>query len=222
MADNTVVVIGATGLIGTQLVHQLLADPYFTKVRIIVRHWELPAPPRLEVIKSNFTGEELSQQVGHCNAIFSCMGTTQKKVKEDLDLYYKIDVEIPVQVAKAGRLQGARKFLMISSVGADPGSRNFYLKLKGQAETEIAAVQFAETHIFRPSFLVGPRAENRLLEKIMTPLMQAISFLLAGSLKKYRAIHSTTVAAAMVAACKQHNEGVHIYHYSDIQTMSHQ
>lgn len=222
MADNTVVVIGATGLIGSQLVQKLLADPYFTKVRIIVRHWEQPTPPRLEVIKSTFTQEELDRQVGDCSAIFSCMGTTQKNVKGDQQLYHKIDVEIPVQVARVGKLHGARKFLMVSSVGADPASRNFYLRLKGLAESEITAVQLDETHIFRPSFLVGPRAENRPLEKIMTPLMQAFSFFLAGNLKKYRAIHSTNIASAMITACKQKNEGVHFYHYSDILAMSRQ
>ncbi len=219
MADNTAVVIGATGLIGSQLVQKLLADPYFSKVRIIVRHWEQPAPPRLEVIKSDFSPQQLSEQVGHCSTIFSCMGTTRKNVKGDLTLYHKIDVDIPAQVAKAGKQQGAKKIIIVSSVGADINSNNYYLRYKGEVEAEIAAVQYDETHVFRPSFLVGARKENRILEKIMTPLMQGLSFLLAGTLSKYRAIHSTDVVNAMLAASKQHNPGLHIYHYKEIRSL---
>lgn len=220
MADNIAVVIGATGLIGSQLVQKLLEDPYFSKVRIIVRHWEQPAPPRLEVVKSDFSPQQLPEQVGHCSVIFSCMGTTRKNVKGDLNLYRKIDVDIPAQVAKAGKQQGAGKFLIVSSVGADINSNNYYLRYKGEVEAEVAAVQYDETHVFRPSFLIGDRKENRLMEKIMNPLMQGLSFLFAGKLSKYRAIHSTDVVKAMLAASRQHNPGLHIYHYKEIRALS--
>jgi len=217
MQSQTAVVIGATGLIGSKAVETLLRDTAFDKVRILVRKAFPVTNTKLEVQFVDFNNtDDLSQKIGKGDAIFCCVGTTQKKVKGDLNAYRKVDYDIPVNTARIALTNSFKKYLLISSVGATAKSSNFYLKLKGEVEEEISAMPFESIHIFQPSMLLGQRKEFRFGELIGKVLIQPLSFLLAGSLRKYKPIQASEVAKAMVAAAKKDATGVNIYTYDEI------
>jgi uncharacterized protein YbjT (DUF2867 family) len=217
MQSLTAVVLGATGLIGEQLVQQLLADSAFSKIRILVRRQVKLSHPKLEVQIVNFDNlVEYRSKLGKGDCIFCCIGTTQKKVKGDKIKYRKIDIDIPVNAAKMAKDAGFTNYLLVSAAGANAHVSNFYLRLKGEVEKEIAALNFVSFHAFRPGILLGDRKEFRLGETIGKGVMQAISGLLIGNLKKYKGIEGADVAKAMIAAAKSDGTGMFVHHYQDM------
>jgi uncharacterized protein YbjT (DUF2867 family) len=217
MQSLTAVVLGATGLIGERLVQQLLSDPAFSKVRILVRRPVALSNAKLEVEIVDFeNGEEYRKKLGQGDCIFCCIGTTNKKVKGDKAAYRKIDFDIPVNAARFAKAAGFNKYLLVSAVGANDASNNFYLKLKGEVEKEIRSLRFQSFHSFRPSILLGQRKEFRLGEVIGKGIMQALSVFFVGGLKKYKGIDAALVAKAMIKAAKSADEGECIHHYDDM------
>ena len=217
MQPITAVVLGATGLIGRQLVQQLLNDPAFSKVRILVRRPVELSNSKLEAEVVNFDDlADYRKKLGRGDCIFCCIGTTMKQVKGDKATYRKIDFDIAVNAAKLGKEAGFTDYLLVSAVGANAASSNFYLKLKGEVENAVAAIGFQSFHAFRPSMLFGKRVEFRFAEIVGKPIMQALSVLMVGGLKKYRGIEGLTVAKAMVAEAKSSKKGTFIHHYDDM------
>lgn len=217
MQSFTAVVLGATGLVGEQLVQQLLNDPDFSKVRILVRRPVELSHSKLETEIVNFDNlVEYRKKLNHGDCIFCCIGTTTKKVRGDKKAYYKIDVEIPLNAAKMGKDAGFTRYLLVSAVGADAHSKNFYLRLKGEVEREIGALNFSSFHVFRPSMLYGNRKEFRLAELIGKGVMKGLSGLFAGKLKKFKGIDVADVAQAMVTAAKSEGRGMFVHHYNDM------
>ena len=217
MQGQTAVVIGATGLIGSQVLQLLLNDQSFSNVRILVRRPFNISHPKLMVQIVDFNNYlDVKEQMGTGHSIFCCIGTTQKKVKGDKAAYRKVDFDIPVNAANAANENGFKNFLLVSSVGAKASSGNFYLMLKGSVEEAISKLAFESVHIFRPSLLLGNRKEFRAAEKFAQGAMQVFSFLFVGSLKKYKAIQSIVVAKAMVAAAKEETKGVKTYEYGEM------
>jgi uncharacterized protein YbjT (DUF2867 family) len=221
MQAKTAVLLGATGLIGNHLLHLLLADDHFTQIRALVRKPFAFMHPRLEVCITDFNDHDnFHSALGKGDAIFCCTGTTMKKVKGDKALYRSIDFDIPVQAAQWGTDNGFSQYLVVSAVGANARSSNFYLQLKGSMEETIHALPYSSLHIFRPSLLLGSREEKREGEKLAQSIMPALSFALQGPLKKYRAIESADVAKAMLAAARSDKTGINIYEYTQIKMLS--
>lgn len=221
MNEQEAVVIGASGLIGSQLIDLLLADDHFRTVRILVRKKLDLDHPKLQQQVTDFTNEiDYTSNLGKGDSIFCCIGTTQKNVKGDKAAYEKIDHDIPVNAARIGSENGFKQFLIVSSVGAKPAARNFYLQLKGKTERDIRQYPFQCISIFRPAMLLGKRMEKRRGEKILQSMMQALSFLLVGGLSKYHPVSGRDVAAAMIAQCKQSKNGVHILEYKQIKELT--
>jgi uncharacterized protein YbjT (DUF2867 family) len=196
---NTAIVIGATGQVGSHLVQDLLRDPYFDKVRVLVRRYYNLVHPKLENRLVNF--KELSllgNALGTGHTIFCCIGTTMKKVKKDKHLYREIDFDIPLNSARAGLENGILQFVHVSA---------------------LAELPFASLHILRPSVLLGPRAESRPAESFVKTLMQPLSFVFTGKFLKYRPIPAADVARAMISASKLGIMGLHIYEYAAMQQL---
>lgn len=220
MNELTAVVIGASGLTGSYVVEELLKDDAFGIVRIIVRRPVQIIHNKLQQEVMNFSDiNNYAQKFGKGDIIFCCIGTTQKKVKGDNAAYEKIDFDIPVNAARIGIAKNYKKFMIVSSVGANENSSNFYLKLKGKTENAISQFKFESICFFRPSMLLGERKELRRGEKILQTGMKVLSLLLFGSLKKYHAINARDVAAAMVKESKQNNPGVHYFEYPEIMNL---
>ena len=215
-------IIGASGLIGSWLQQYLLKDPEFEIVRSLVRWPSDPVAEKQEVKLVNFSDpESLLLALTGVTVIFCAIGTTSKKVKGNHQLYWQIDHDIPVRVCKMGIEAGCRKFVFVSAVGADPKSRNFYLRLKGQTEADIIATGMPAVHILQPSQLLGKRAESRPLESFTQSIMKPLSALFTGSWTRYKAIAAKEVAKAMITAGKKNDTGVFRYTYQEIMDLGH-
>lgn len=220
MEGKTAVVLGATGLVGHQLVLGLLQDEYFAKIRILVRKPIDIHHLKLEMQVVNFEDEhDLATKIGKGDFIFCCVGTTRKKVGGDRTAYRKVDYDIPMNTARIGIQKGYSQYVLISAVGANAFAGNFYLQLKGSLEEDIMPFPYKSIHIFRPSMLVGKREDFRFGERIGIAISQAISILLIGSLRKYKPVRAGTVAQAMTASVKQVPNGVNIYEYDELMKL---
>lgn len=220
MRPQTAVVLGATGMIGSYLVKQLLDDEDFSIVRVLVRKPLNIKHPKLEVRIIDFDSpHDFRAHLGTGDCIFCCIGTTMKRVGGDKIAYRKVDYDIAVNAAKYGHEAGFDTYILVSSVGANPAASNFYLRLKGEVERAIRSVGFNSLYIFQPSMLLGNRAEYRFAESMLQGVMKAVSFLLFGSWRKYHAVQGSDLAKAMIIAAKNKEMGDHVYQYDAIEKL---
>lgn len=182
---KTAIIIGASGLVGNELLHLLLADNHFEKVKIFVRKPLAINHPKLEQHAIDFDLIYKSTNLVKGDIVFCCLGTTIKTAgsKEE---FKKVDYAYPFAFAKIAKQNGIEKFLIISSLGADKSASNFYLKVKGDIENALEQLKFKSLVILRPSMLLGNRTEFRLGETIGKVVMKAISFLFVGNLKNVK------------------------------------
>jgi uncharacterized protein YbjT (DUF2867 family) len=218
MTERTATLIGATGLIGGELLKLLLDDDYYSTVKILIRRpvdWSHPKLKK-ELIDFN-DNDSFLMAIDNSDAVFCTVGTTQKKVKGDKLAYRKVDYDIPVKSARFCKMTGCKTFVLVSSIGDNSKSGNFYIKLKGEVEDEIKALEIDRVHIMRPSMLLGERNESRPMEKVGQVMMKAFSFLIPA---KFKAVEATKVAKAMLAASKQTGHGVFVYDYIQIKKLA--
>ena len=185
MRPQTAVVIGATGMIGSCLVKQLLDDEDFSIVRVLVRKPLNEKHPKLEVRIIDFDNpHDFRAHLGTGDCIFCCIGTTMKRVGGDKIAYRKVDYDIAVNAAKFGEDAGFTTYVLVSSVGANAAASNFYLRLKGEVERAIRSIGFKSLHVFQPSMLLGNRAEYRFGETILQGSIQSGIFFISRLLAK--------------------------------------
>ena len=197
--------LGCTGLVGNEILTQLLLDRDFDKVIVLVRQPLTFTHPKLEERLVDFQNpSEFENAMQGADVIFSSVGTTQRKVKGDAAAYRKVDEWIPSKAAEFGAKWGAKSFLLVSAIGADAQSKNFYLKLKGDAETQIKKSEIPSIFIFQPSLLLGNRREFRLGERIAQWIFPIFRWLTPS---KYRAVEAKDLAKAMVHYSKTHKIG---------------
>lgn len=221
MSEKIAAVLGPTGMIGNYLCEELLADDYFTAIRLIVRRPYERKDPRIQVALVDFSdAESVKLALEGIDVLFGCIGTTQKNVKGDNEAYRKIDFDIPLMAAKFCRENGCDKFIFVSSVGANSHSNTFYLRLKGELEKAIQAIGIRSVHAMQPSMLLGERKEKRTGERLLQRSMKLVSGLFTGSFQKFRAIEGRTVAKAMLQAAKDNEPGFFRHTYNDIVALS--
>ncbi|MFM8450013.1 MAG: NAD(P)H-binding protein [Haliscomenobacter sp.] len=214
---NTAVVLGATGLVGSALVDELREDGFFTHIRLLVRRRVEVEDAKIEQLVLDFDDEmALEQGIKGASAVFCVVGTTLRKTAGDMEAYRKVDVAIPVAAARACKKWDIPSFLLVTSVGADAGSSNYYLRFKGEAEAAVRAEGIPCTHIFRPSMLLGNRRESRPAEYLGRVLMPIVSFLIP---ENYKPIRDREVARAMLYYAKNPKEGFFIHHYRDMRAV---
>lgn len=207
--------IGATGLIGRQLAPLLVGDGHDL---LLLSRRPTGVGGASELIGSMEQWPALLAKESLDIAI-STLGTTWKKAGS-WSAFEAVDRTAVVDFAQAAKGTGARQMISVSSVGADPGARNRYLALKGQVEADLGAIGFDRLDIVRPGLLVGERgAERRVAERVGIRLSPLINPLLRGSLGRYRAIDSATVAGAMAALVGARGNGTHIQFNRDIERL---
>jgi uncharacterized protein YbjT (DUF2867 family) len=211
---KTAVIAGSSGLIGRQVLNILLEDEGYSKVISLGRSELGIIHPKLEQRIVDF--DHLDQIDLTCDDVFCCLGTTMKKAGSQAN-FRKVDFNYPHNLAARTLECGAGKFLLVSSLGADPGSNIFYNRIKGETEQVITQLQFQTTHIFRPSILLGHRSEFRLGETIGKVIMMATGLAMIGPLKNYKPVKSSSVAVAMVHFAKQPEEGLFIHESSEVR-----
>jgi len=201
MNQKTAIVLGATGLTGSLLLARLAADDSYGVIKLFSRKPSGNPSPRiqeylgdvlqLENFESHFTGDE----------VFCCVGTTSAKTK-DRSMYRSIDYGIPFAASKLARKNNIPTFLVMSSMGANPGSSIFYSRTKGEMEQAVLDQKIPNTYVLRPSLIMGNRKERRLGESIGAVLLKMTSVLMVGNLKKYKAIEADCIASAMINLAK--------------------
>lgn len=217
MSEKIASILGATGMVGSYLLDELLNDDFFDTVRVIVRRPFQKTHPKMEVKLVDFDdAESLKLSLEETTVLFCCIGTTQKNVKGDKELYRKIDFDLPLKAARYAKEAGCDKLIIISSVGANAKSRTFYLQLKGELENAIRSIGIKTVHVMQPSMLLGRREEKRTGESLLQGTMKFLSGAFAGSMRKFRAVHGQTVAEAMLNAAKNDEQGFFRHTYDDI------
>jgi uncharacterized protein YbjT (DUF2867 family) len=198
---KSALIIGATGLVGNFITLKLLDDDPYEKVKVFVRRSLKFSHPKLEEHLVNFENIEAwkDQLVG--DELYSALGTTIKKAGSK-EVQYKIDYTYQYEVAKAASQNGVKKYLLVSSAGANYKSGNFYLRMKGKLDEAVQQLSFNQIIIFRPSILAGNRSERRLTESLGIKIAGAITKLIP-ALKKYRPIEASRVAEAMIKSANQ-------------------
>ena len=207
------IVIGATGLVGSTLVKQICDNPNYSKVVLLLRkHLKIS---HSKLIQEVINFDKLDTLKIEGDDLFCAMGTTLAKAgsKEN---QYKIDCTYPYEIGKIAKANGVKQYILVSSVGADFESSNFYLRTKGDLEKKIQSLDFQNFVSIRPSMLLGDREESRLGEKIGKVLSNILSPLLFGSLRKYHGIEATDVAKAMQRFANQGLSGVKYVEYDEI------
>ena len=204
------IVVGSTGLVGKNLLLELSRKK--TNVIALTRRPICDLPKNIKSIEIDFDSFLKDEIFPACDHIYICLGTTIKKAGSQKE-FKKVDLDYCVAIAKKARKAGATKVSLVSSVGANPSSNNFYLKTKGEVEEAIKKIDFTVVNIYRPSLLIGSRHDSRFLEGIGQNFSNLINPFLLGSLKKYRSIKVQTLAACI--ANPKTSSGVSYFYFKD-------
>lgn len=204
------IIIGASGLIGGELLKHISISDAFHEILLINRRPLNISSNKIRQIVIDFDQlADISKEIAG-DVIFSCLGSTRKKTPDPIQ-YRKIEFDYTVNIAQYGLSNHVKQFHYVSSLGADSSSSSSYLKLKGEVENRLKELAINSLHIYQPSFLTGKRQENRTVEKLMLPLTRLINPLLVGKLSKYQSIPAETVAKAMLNQSLKSSEGVFTY-----------
>lgn len=210
--SRTAFLAGATGLVGSHVLEFLLADATWSRVVTVGRRTTPERHEKLEQRVLDLGAIEALGDLPHADDVFCCLGTTIKQAGSQ-QAFRRVDHDFVVGLARAGLRLGATQFLLVSAIGADPESRVFYSRVKGEAEAAVRKMPYRAIQIFRPSLLLGERSEFRLGERIAmvgAPLMQLV---LVSRLRRYRPIQASDVARAMVRVAREAPRGPNVYEY---------
>lgn len=210
------IIAGATGLVGSKLLELLLEDEAYVEVMVISRKPVSHNHPKFRNIVVDFDNLDETKNDLIADDVFCCLGTTMKKAGSK-EAFRKVDFQYPLELAKLTKANGAKKYLLISALGADENSSVFYNKVKGEVERAISELEFESFHIFRPALLIGPREEQRTGEDIFKAIFKVVNYLLIGPLKKYRSIHRDKVARAMNQLAHSDSQGRQIHESLELQ-----
>ncbi|WP_077211943.1 oxidoreductase [Bacillus dakarensis] len=216
---KTALIAGASGLVGSELLQILLQAEEYEKVYALVRRPLGLQHSKLTEVLCDFEQLEGVQDYFQVHDVFCCLGTTIKKAKTK-EAMYKVDVEYPLAIAKLAQEKGAHHFLLISSMNANPRSKIWYPKMKGDLEEKIKEIPYQAISIFRPSLLLGNREEFRLGENAAAKIFQGMSFILKDSWKSKLAIEAKSVAKAMCRVAQMDNKGVAVYSAASIEEIA--
>jgi uncharacterized protein YbjT (DUF2867 family) len=197
LSKITSAVAGASGLVGGLLLKRLLEDPDVARVIAPTRH---PLAPHPKLTNLAFDGRAWPA-LPPLDEAYGCLGTTRKTAGSD-EAFRAVDLELTRAFARAAKAAGARRFGLVSSIGADAHSRYLYPKTKGEAEAAASGGGFESVAIIRPSFLLGKRAEFRAGEKLWITAFQILGPVMIGPLRRWRAVGADDVAAALIAALR--------------------
>ena len=205
---HSVVILGATGLVGSECVRQFAVSPRFGRVVALARRPLATTPPRVETHVIDF--ERLDDAAEHFRVshIVCALGTTIKQAGSQ-ERFRRVDHDYPVAAARLGIQEGAHHFLLVSALGANRQSRVFYSRVKGEVEDVIRALPYRSVTIVRPSLLLGERAELRLGEQI--------GKLFAGVVpKRCKPVEGSAVASTVLRAAVEDRPGVRIIESREI------
>lgn len=205
-------VIGATGATGKDLVKQLLADDSFERVDIFVRRDVAAESPKLTVHVIDFDNIDAWKHLLTGDVLFSCLGTTIKAAGTQ-QAQWKVDYTYQLEVARAARENGVPRYVLVSSIGANPKSKVFYPKMKGALEEAVTGLGFPACFILRPPSLIR-KDSDRFGEKAGVAVLQALNRI--GLLRSLRPLDTADLAAVMIRYAKDGGAGTKIVEAQEI------
>jgi uncharacterized protein YbjT (DUF2867 family) len=210
-STHSVALFGATGLVGRHCLELLTADGATSRIIVAGRRRlpDLPRDPRIVETVIDFDELTAHRAAMRADAIICALGTTIKKAGTR-DRFRMVDHDYPLAIARLGLEEGARHFLLVSAIGANPDSRVFYNQVKGEVERDLCDLPYPAITIVRPSLLLGERHEFRLGEEVA----KRFRFFLPG---KYRPVHARTVAQRLVHESERTSGGVRVIESSDLR-----
>jgi uncharacterized protein YbjT (DUF2867 family) len=194
---KTAILFGATGLIGSHLLEELLNNEEYSRVKIFTRKDIKKIHSKLDIYNINFKQLDNYKDKIIGTDCFFCLGTTRRQTPNKLD-YIDTEFNLPVSIAHIAKENKIKSFIYVSSGGANAQSKNLYLQNKGKAENEIINLLFDFTAIIQPSLLLGNRSEFRIGERIAQFIFKSLSFIFVGKLRPFKAIHALTVSKAII------------------------
>jgi uncharacterized protein YbjT (DUF2867 family) len=216
---KSALLIGASGLVGGHCMQFLLEESSYTHVVVLVRR---PLSITHDKLVQHVVDFSELETLGECltaDDVYCCLGTTIKKAGTQ-DAFRKVDFDYPIKIAALTQHLGANQFLIVTSLGADPHSRIFYNRVKGELEEAIRKISFSTINVFRPSFLLGDRTEHRTGEKAGAYIMSGLKYVMLGPFRKYRPIQAHDVAKTMVQVAQKNLKGVNIFESMQIQEIA--
>ena len=205
-------VVGSTGLVGEEVVNELASKGI--PVKALSRIDLNSTNPLVENIKVNFDClHEYKEHFKEVSDVYICLGTTISKAGSE-EAFEKVDIDYCLETAKHAVNAGVKNLSLITSVGADSSSSNFYIRTKGIIENKISELDFQSISIHRPGLLIGARKEMRLAEFVGQKLYPLINLFLLGNLSKFRCIKAEVLARAMIKYSGL-EQGTHYYFYND-------
>ncbi len=216
-SKKVALVAGATGLIGSKIVHLLSEDDYYDEIIILLRKVDpLSNLPRVRGIIIDF--QNLNEGLKSINPtdVFCCLGTTMKKAGNK-EAFKLVDYKYPKELADVTHKNNAKTFLVVSSLGARSNSLFFYNRVKGEVEEALKKIGFQSLYIFRPSLLLGERQEKRLGEDVAKKMYAMLDKIFVGPLKKYSGIEASQVALSMMRMAKSDKPGIVVLESDEIK-----
>jgi uncharacterized protein YbjT (DUF2867 family) len=215
METRTALVAGASGLVGSLLLDELLESPLYREVCSLGRRPLPKQHPKLTQRTVDFAQLE-SEVLPSGEDVFCCLGTTLKKAGSQ-EAFRAVDHGAVLALGRAARRAGARRFLLVSALGADPRSRIFYNRVKGETEEDLKSLGFESLVLLRPSLLLGERAESRPGERAAIVVTKALGPLLRPF--SGRPIEARTVARAMLALARDAAGGTRVALSGELQEL---
>lgn len=198
------------------MLDELLADSTWSQVVTVGRRTAAQRHEKLEQRVLDLSAIEAHGDLPRVDDVFCCLGTTIKQAGSQ-DAFRRVDHDFVLGLARAGMRLGATQFLVVSAIGADPESRVFYSRVKGEVETAVRALPYRAVQIFRPGLLIGDRTEFRLGERIAMYVAPLAQLLLMGPLRRYRSINASDVARAMVRIAREAPRGPNVWEYDGMR-----
>lgn len=208
--------VGATGLVGATLIEQAVHRADIRIVGVARNEMRLPHGARMEMLLAQPEGWPDAIAAAGARIMVCALGTTMAKAGGDEAAFRAVDHDLVLNAAQAAKAAGIEHFILVSSVGADTGSRHFYLRVKGETEVALSRLRFRRLDVLRPGLLRGPRAERRPLEWIAQLLAPIADLFLGGKRRRYRSMRTDVMARAIFALAFERAGGHFIHEHDDM------
>lgn len=208
MEKRTALIVGATGLVGREVLEMLLRHDYYHEIIVLGRSSVGIKDNRIKEVLINFEEIANHKEEISANDYYVCIGTTMKEAGSK-EAFYRVDFTYPLELGKVAQEDPKfEQYLLVSSLGADADSALFYNEVKGQIEEALKVLNLKTLHIFQPSLLIGARKQFRFFEELAKFFSSMLSFFVIGSGKRFWAIKGTDVARAMFLISKRKEKGI--------------
>jgi len=216
---KSAVVFGSSGFVGSHLLSELLNSSDYEQVIAVARKSLNVTRPKLRTVIADYNSLTSVKSEIAADEVFIALGTTKANSPKQAE-YYQVDHDYPVLAARIAKERGAKSVFLVTAVGANPHSKFFYVRTKGETERDVIALDFEHTHIFHPSMILGNRKEKRsLLEDALMRFWSALNPLLVWKCDKYKGITGEDIAEAMINSEKNQTEKLKIYHWKEMHDL---